>query len=783
MSTKKSESKKGNNWLEIYSNNKVLIWLLIIILVLIVLLKVTDNKNTPTVPTNDNVEITIEPRNNLMVGIGNSISLKANINVVNAVVVWNSSDTSIAKVENGNVNGVNYGKAKITAAYYDSNGVKYEDSCYVTVVAGDANVSLKDISFPNGELYMPVGSEYKLNLELTPANALVSEKVFTSNDESVATVSQDGTITARRTGNARIVATVNGQYKVTKDVYVGNEYSKAELLISPTSLSFSTDTRKVKIGSTEKLSYSITPSNADRSKLTWSSSEPSIVSVNQSGEITAKSEGETTITVTSFNGKRADIIVSVYQEIVPVTDIVVTSSTINMDAGKTLTINPVVRPTNASNQGLSYSSVDPSIVSVSVSGIGDSATLSALKKGETTVIISSGKIEKRITVKVTGNGNNSEINEDGNDLPTTIKVRSNKNNLAKSYDEVKEIPVSGDTDVSVALSVGVGKIKYCYSKYEDSLCKPDQEKYSDGIITIPSGDIYVLRIIKYDYNDNEISSSSPNYVNGVLYYYINTKSVSKLYTVSGAYSSATLATAYPSKVGNKVTIKVNNASRYLNVCYATNTTCMPNTRVSDTYTITIEKEGTTRIYINEYDVNNSKVGNTEIYYVYVKPTSEDNTSNTGNDTITINTGSNVRVYGLGVYTKTLVGKFLSATVNSEVDFNTVRFCYKVVNKGAYGTCNLDLTSNSVPVHNGGSYFHPQEENKTYYGTVTSTKIRELVFDIDGLDNLYDSSDTNKDVILEFAVKSSQGFTNPIKVRINMVKREGTSSTWNSTFIR
>lgn len=767
MAKKKNKEDNYNPITTFYYNHKILIWILIIILIIVLILKYVSSNRKGIVPIDYDINLKIEDKENLYVGIGNSINLRASINVPDAEIIWSSSDTNIVKVNNGTVTGVNYGKAKIMVSYIDIKGNKYLDSCFVEVVDGDENVSLIDISFPSGDLYMPVNNEYRINLVLNPSNAIISEKTFSSSDDRIVSVTNDGVIRSHHEGSARIIATVNGRFQASIDVYVSDNYKKSEIVLSPSSIDFDTDTRKIKAGSSEKLYYSINPSNADRSKLTWSSDEPSIVTVDQNGVIKGIKEGETIVSVKGVNGKSANIVIEVYNDIVPVEDIVISPTNINIEAGKTITINPVVKPSNASNKGLSYSSADPSVVSVSVNGLGDTATLSALKKGNTVVVIRSGSIEKRITVNVTGNNNNSEIDEDENTLPTTIKVRSNKNNLAKTYLEAEKIPVSGTSTISVSLSIGVGKIKYCYNKYGNSACTPNIEKFADTTVTIPSGSIYVLRIIKYDYNGKIIESSSPNYSNGVLSYYINTKSPDniKLYTVTGAYDSTTLASASPSKIGDKVTIKVNDSNRHLSICYANGKSCTPNTRVNSTYTINIDSTGTTRIYVNEYDNNDNKIGNTEIYYVYVNENDEEN----------------IEVSDVNVYNQTLVGKYLTATTTSGLSFNEVRFCYKTVTKNAIGTCNLDIKA-SVPIHNGGSYFHPQEENKTYYASFSLTSNKVFWFDIDGLDRLYDTSDTNKDVIFEYAIKTSKGYSNPIKIRINMTGRNGANSSWKTTFI-
>ena len=804
MARKKKEDNE-NSLTTFYYNHKILIWILIIVLLVILLLKVISNNKTEIVPTDYDINLKIENKDYYYVGIGNSINLKASVNVEDAKIIWTSSDEKVARVNNGTVTGVNFGKAKIMVSYIDTKGNKYVDSCDIEVVEGDENVRLNSISFPEGDLYMQNNKDYRLDLILNPSNALVNSKNFVSSNESVVSVTNDGIIRSHKEGKARIIANINGRFQTSINVYVDNNFKQTGIVLSPESISFDYDTRKIKLGSSEKLYYSITPSNASRNELIWTSDEPSIVSVNSEGVIKGVNEGETIVSVETVNGLRANVVVEVYRDIVPVEDITISTDNITMAAGKTMTITPVVRPSNASNKGLSYASVDPSIVSVSVSGLGDSATLSALKKGNTTIIVRSGNIEKRINVTVTGENNNSEVDENELIFPTTIVVRSNKNNLAKTYNEAVNIPVGGTTEVTVTLSTGVGKIKYCYAKYSStSVCKPSIEKYANTTITIPSGDLYVLRIIKYDYNDKEISSSSANYHDGALNYYINTRYTNtKLYMVTGAYENINLANQLTKKIGDKVTIKVNASDRHLSVCYATGKSCVPNTRVNTSYTITLNNTGTTRIYVNEYDSNNNKIGNTEVYYVVINATNTNtntnnnntnttnNTNNTNNNNNTNeqqvipqdNTTNSVKVNGLSVYNEILIGKYLTATVNSSLTFNEARFCYKTVNKGATGTCNLDLSSSSVPAHNGQSYYHPIEENKTYYATFASTTNKVFWFDIDGLDHLYDNSDTNHDVIFEFAVKSSKGYSGVIKVRINMVERNGSTSTWKSVFIK
>ena len=760
--------ERENGLVAFYRNNKILVWVLILIIIIILIMKFVTFGNKSN--SSGDINVIIEPKTNVTVGVGNTVYLDAKVNTINAVIVWTSSDTNVASVNNGNVVGVNYGKATITAAYYDTNGSKYVDSVEVTVSEGDPNVSLNNVYFPEGDLYMSLTDDYKLGLILSPSNALISEKMFISSDDNIVTVSQDGVVKALREGNTKIIATVNGKYKTAIDVYVSNDYKKSEIVLSPSAISFNNDNRKVKVGSSEKLGYLITPNNADRSKLTWVSSDTNVVTVDSNGTITAKATGTAIVSVSSINGKRDDIVIEVYNDIIEVTDITLPSYNITMQNGTIEDITPVISPANASNIGLVYSSVDPSIVSVTVNSTGTTATLSALKNGTTDIIIKSGKVEKKLTVSVVGEAKKDD--EDDPQLPTTIQVRSNKNNLAKTYEEAKTIPVSGASTVTIKMSVGVGKIKYCFYKYGSTPCKPSTEFYSNDNIIIPSGGMYVLRVIKYDYSGNEITSNSVNYVDGVLNYYINTESTEKVkqYTVTGAYENNTLANLSPSYVNDKVTIKVNDNTRHLNICYTTNNTCTPSIRVDSSYTFPLNLVGTWRIFVIEYDQNNNKIGNTEVYYAYVKY----NNTYTNND---------VLVSNVNVYNDPINGKYLSIDVDSNISFNTSRFCYVVVNKDALGTCRLDLTTATVPYHTGGTIVRPKEQMKTYYSTVTNTNKFTFKYYLDGLDQLYKNDDSTKDVIFEFAIKGSSGFTAPIKIRVNMTKKEGNASYWNSTFIK
>lgn len=769
----KMKIEDENSLISFYRNNKVIVWLLVIIIVAIIILKFIPFNNNSTTPTKDNIIITIEPSNNVSISKDTTINLAAIINVDDAIINWTSSNENIAKVNNGSVTGINSGKTTIIASYVDKDGNRYTATKEVEVIEGNSNISLNSVSFKDGDLYMASNTTYHLGLIFSPNNAKINSKIFASSNENVVIVDNDGLVKAVGEGYSRIIVTVNEVYKTAIDVYVNNSVKNPGIIVSPTIISFDSSSRKIKVGSSETLKYHITPNNITNTILNWTSSDSSIVIVDQFGKITAKKEGIAKITLSSINGKKDEIDITVYNDLVEVESISLLIDNITIEAGKTEVITPVVLPSNASNKGLTYSSSDVNVVTATPNADGTEAILSAIKKGTATITISSGNKEKVLTVNVIGNGNNSEIYED-EVKPTTIVVRSDKNNLAKTFDEAREIPVYGKTNVSITLRDGVGKIRYCISKYGSNLCNPNIEIYANDSVEIPSGGMYVLRIIKYDHQGNEISSKSVNYVDGVLNYYINTLSSSMSYTVVGAYDTETAARSYPTGLNSKVDISLYNRDTYLKAC-ATNgaNPCTPSNKITTNYSYTLNKEGIWHIIVNEYDKNNKQIGNSKVYYAFV--VKEETLSQIDNGQVK---ASNLKINDGGQN-----GKYLSVDVESDLSFYNVRFCYVMVNKSSFGTCNLDTTSGSVPYYNNGNIVRPKEEGKTYYATLASTKKYTFKFYLDGLDTIYNNSDTNKDILFEFAVKTSNGFTNPIKIRINMTNKYNNSASWKTLFIK
>ena len=151
------------------------------------------------------------------VAVKQAIGLKATIspkNATNKKIVWSSSDESIATVSNGKVVGVSEGTATITAATEDEKGASA--TAEITVIIPVKKITLSETKqFPLA-LWVP----WRIAATIEPFNATVFDLEWTSSDESIAKVGQDGVVIGQAPGTARITASAKDGSKVKASVSV-----------------------------------------------------------------------------------------------------------------------------------------------------------------------------------------------------------------------------------------------------------------------------------------------------------------------------------------------------------------------------------------------------------------------------------------------------------------------------------------------------------------------------------------------------------------------------------
>ena len=147
----------------------------------------------------------------------------------------------------------------------------------------------------------------QLTAEVTPSYADNKRVTWQSSDEKVATVDENGKVTAVGNGTATITATsVSGSYTATVSVTVKIPVEIQKLTIEAEKEILT------KIGESTELKVKIEPENADLQKLIWKSDNEKVATTDENGKVTAVGNGTAEITVTTEDGKiTASIMITV----------------------------------------------------------------------------------------------------------------------------------------------------------------------------------------------------------------------------------------------------------------------------------------------------------------------------------------------------------------------------------------------------------------------------------------------------------------------------------------
>lgn len=139
------------------------------------------------------------------------------------------------------------------------------------------------------------GETLELFYKLEPSDATTRGVEWASDNTDVATVDEDGLVTAVKAGTATITVSVKGQPEIKATCTITVKSSS----IAVTKLTLSESSAEVSVGKTLTLSCTIEPSNATNKELIWSSSDETIATVDAQGVVTGVKAGTVTITVAS----------------------------------------------------------------------------------------------------------------------------------------------------------------------------------------------------------------------------------------------------------------------------------------------------------------------------------------------------------------------------------------------------------------------------------------------------------------------------------------------------
>lgn len=254
---------------------------------------------------------------NLTLMVGETVTLEANIK---DNLTWQSNDSQIVKIDaKGQIKALAVGKATITVK--TKSGQK--QTCQVNVVAKDEKIVLVEKLTITGKKEVMVASTIKLTASISPKDATNKNLKWQSSNSKIATVDQNGKVKGIKTGSVTITVTSENGKKATYKIEVKakNDTTKPNETAKPSENPTTTKPpqdktvavngikikggTEVNVKGTLTLMVSIDPTNATDKKVTWSSSNEGIATVDANGRVTGASEGTVTITAKTSNGKTA----------------------------------------------------------------------------------------------------------------------------------------------------------------------------------------------------------------------------------------------------------------------------------------------------------------------------------------------------------------------------------------------------------------------------------------------------------------------------------------------
>ncbi len=303
-------------------------------------------------------------------------------NCTNGAVTWSSSDTNVATVdENGNVTPKALGSCAIVATSVADPSIS--SSCQLTVEVAKVNVESVSVAVKEGNPEIEETKTLQLICTVLPADASIPGVTWSSSAPDVATVNENGLVTAVKAGKVTIAAT---------SVDDSSKSGSIELTVFKNAVSSITlqEAATIEQGKSLALTATVNPENATYPTVTWTSSNEEVATVDSNGNVTAIKAGKANITAT------ADGVSAVCEVTVLYIDVESVSLSANEGTiiiGGTVALTATVTPDNATEKDIVWESANPAVATVDQNG-----TVTGVATGETTISATIGG--KSATYKV-----------------------------------------------------------------------------------------------------------------------------------------------------------------------------------------------------------------------------------------------------------------------------------------------------------------------------------------------------------------------------------------------
>lgn len=289
-------------------------------------------------------------------------------------VVYAATKTNVATVsEDGIITAVGKGTTEVTASLMRNGKRVGQTKMTVQVLRAVQKVTLNTVKLSvydpdhpsvasllkapteNQVLVIPAGTAVPLAATCTPEDASSKKITYTTSDAGVARISGTSLKAVQR-GECDLTVQSAQNPEVTETFRV--------LVIQPVKkITIDAGDKKVAAGSRMELDAICAPDNASITEVTWSSKNPNIATVDESGMVTGVKKGTASIVATAADGSKVTgtVMITVTQ---PVTSINITQADIPVVVGRTAQAKIQVLPAEANDKTVTWSTSDTSIATV-----------------------------------------------------------------------------------------------------------------------------------------------------------------------------------------------------------------------------------------------------------------------------------------------------------------------------------------------------------------------------------------------------------------------------------
>ena len=248
---------------------------------------------------------------------------------------------------------------------------------------------IQTLSLSPSELTLNRGEKSTLSVSFTPANATEQTIRFASSNPAVATVSEDGVVTAASAGTAKITA-------YTEDGVSSNSCTVTVPVVPMTAATLLSETHAGIAGEVFQLEYVFEPESATPAAFHWTSDQPKIASVDaETGLVTLMSEGVTTVRGVATDESGLTLACEITVTEIPVRAFVLDVDALSLQWNETHALSWAVFPANASFGTPVFASANEGIARVDAQGV-----ITAVSKGETEITATVGRGDNSYTQTV-----------------------------------------------------------------------------------------------------------------------------------------------------------------------------------------------------------------------------------------------------------------------------------------------------------------------------------------------------------------------------------------------